>query len=327
LEPNLKRREQKRKNTGSSARADRYPVLLALGDSVVWGQGLKQAEKFSHIVADKLGLRVENLAHSGATVATGIDPTYGEISDPSYVSPGEAPTGEVPRSKPTILEQCEFYSGDPKEVEIVVMDGGINDVDITKIIDPLNSADALHKSVIQHCYREVTTLLRCVVTKFNNSKIVVVGYFPILKDNTPLPKVADLVAALSGRDRHTEKKRLALKAWFSDPRILAMNFWHWSDEALQEAVREANEISGKIAFVKSGFGPENALFASHPFLWNLNYGDPTLPAQDPMANDRIPECDLYVHNVENRILCYRGSVGHPNVEGARRYADSIMKAL
>jgi hypothetical protein len=311
----------------SSMRDQGSRVLLALGDSVMWGQGLRVEQKFCHIVAGKLGYRVDNQAHSGATVATGFDPTYREICTPSYFSPGEAPTGEVPRSKPTILEQCEFYSGDPNEVNLILMDGGINDVDITKIVNPFYSGEDLHKSVVQHCYREMTTLLRCVITKFSNSRVIVTGYFPILKDDTPLSDVADFVAALLGHDRYTQRQRFALKSWLSDPRVQAMNFWRWSDEALRQAVEEANPASGKITFVKSGFGPDNALFATDALLWNLNYEDPTLPAQDPVKNDRIPQCDLYVDDMENRIFCYRGSVGHPNVCGAQTYADGILQSL
>jgi hypothetical protein len=112
------------------------PLLLALGDSIVWGQGLCTADKFCSKVAKTLKLVLHNRAYSGATVMCGSGPDD-LITAPGYVSPvsgNAAASGEVPRSKPTILEQAASYDGDPDGVPVILVDGGINEVNINNLV-------------------------------------------------------------------------------------------------------------------------------------------------------------------------------------------------
>jgi len=160
------------------------------------------------------------------------------------------------------LEQCEFFASGPDDISIILIDGGINDVDVTKIIDPFFGSRDLRASVEQHCYREMATLLKCLATKFRspNTDFIIVGYYPILSDmssldaRSPIPNVVDLVASVCGRDAYAERHRLAQKGgWPNDPRVNAMKFWKWSDDALGRAVRKVNDGDGRMIFVKSGF--------------------------------------------------------------------------
>jgi hypothetical protein len=137
------------------------------------GSRLEEKDKFCRLVGDAARLEVRNVAHSGATIIAGsVAETMTPITNPDYESPAapdpQMPTGEVPRSKPTILEQCEFYGDDPYEVSLILLDGGINDVQVTTIVDPMESLDSLDDSITQHCYREMLTLLKCVASKFEN---------------------------------------------------------------------------------------------------------------------------------------------------------------
>jgi len=114
------------------------PLLLALGDSIVWGQGLLTTDKFCSKVANSLNLQLQNRGHSGATVMCGSGPDD-PITAPDYVSPPSgdaAATGEIPRSKPTIIEQAASFDGDPDEVRLILVDGGINDVNINNSVNP-----------------------------------------------------------------------------------------------------------------------------------------------------------------------------------------------
>jgi hypothetical protein len=69
------------------------------------------------------------LAHSGATIGVGDT----ETADPV--------DGEVPTSYPTILQQCDLFTGLRDKVDLVLMDGGMNDVDVTTILNPFNPAN------------------------------------------------------------------------------------------------------------------------------------------------------------------------------------------
>jgi hypothetical protein len=110
--------------------------------------------------------------------------------------------------------------------------------------------------------------------------------------------------------------------WLNDPADLAEIFWSESKDALTRAVSETGDP--RIIFVDPGFSGENALFASNPYLWDLNLDD-QLSAKDPMKDARLPLCRKY--EPDDCIFCPRASVGHPNVAGARQYASAICKEL
>src|SRR5512144_2274746 len=95
--------------------------LTVFGDSVNWGQGLLTQHKFSTLVRERLArngtpLTVEMLAHSGATIGARGPATRTRID------------GEVPVSSPTVMEQVASYDGDPDDVAMIVLNGGINDI-------------------------------------------------------------------------------------------------------------------------------------------------------------------------------------------------------
>jgi hypothetical protein len=307
-------------------------TLLALGDSVVWGQGLQQKDKFCYLVGSALGSEVKNLAHSGATVlSASATESMPPITNLGYASPAEPDpdmaNGEVPRSKPTILEQCEYYPDDPTKVVYILLDGGINDVQITTIVNPTESLESLDKSIMQHCYREMLVLLKCVASKFTNPRcrILVTGYYPIFRKpqgDADMIRLIQTVAKLLGHDFEVEKGRRDFNLWESDPVERSTNFWHHSTDALKQAINETRDP--RICFVDSGFSLENALFAPDTtlMLWDLNVD---FSAKDPMKNARKPKCDMY--EPQDFLYCPRASFGHPNQKGAALYLSQIKASL
>lgn len=100
--------------------------LVTLGDSVHWGQGLLQAHKLHTLVGSEMrktqpGLVDHFLAHSGATIGVGATVKRQRVH------------GEVPIAYPTILEQVEGFFGAPADATVVLVNGGINDIDIRNI--------------------------------------------------------------------------------------------------------------------------------------------------------------------------------------------------
>jgi lysophospholipase L1-like esterase len=304
-------------------------VLLALGDSIVWGLGLKKKDKFCTIVAKRLGMEPLNHAHGGATsVAVGEDPES-EITKPDYFSPDDQPTGEVSRSIPTVLEQCSFYKGEPDLVRYILIDGGINDVNIFNILNPIYPQDQLERSIARSCRREMASVLRQVVTKFKHPecKIVVTGYYPIISERSDPARMTSFLLALLPIFPQVHSQRTDLRLQSLRPWANAVDFWKKSDKELKCAVKLAGD--SRVVFVPSGFREENALFAGKSsFLrepaWNLS--NPLEP-DDPMLKARKSLCEKYEKNSVDCFVCSIGSLGHPTESGAMRYANMITDTI
>jgi lysophospholipase L1-like esterase len=299
--------------------ADNFRIV-SIGDSVVWGQGLLSNQKFDFLVQQALlprypgGVTLESLAHSGAVIgATGAS--------------GAPQPGEVPAARLSILEQCGQYANSPGTVDLVLMNGGINDVGVASILNPFSLIPTLDARVKHACHDGMLALLRAVAAKFSNpaGRILVTGYYPILSARSDpagvtkllglfgiavpdfLDEVADFVNPVLGR----------CQAFFED-----------STECLSQAIAEAGDP--RIAFVPSGFTDANSVFVpGTSLLWGIGLDDDLSP-QDPAAAARRPLCDI-AHpggsQVLARELCYRASAGHPNVQGAAQYSRQILAAL
>lgn len=304
---------------GSPPAPSSASIFYVPGDSVVWGQGLLEADKFySKVLAAFQGKNPNGVlvraAHSGAA----IDTDDGSPNDPA--------PGEIPRTKPTIRQQCDSFGGDPKAVRLILLAGGINDVKVEKIISPFTSSSALHRAIELYCHVHMTTLLTTLAGKFANPdcQIIVVGYYPIISEASAPLSVPRLLEAL-GHDFGIAQTLTGRGFILSDPVDLALQFWHESDEALQRAVDQANQIAGnRVTFVSPGFTPDNSLFAPASCLWELNLD---LSAQDPMRATREQQCQQFDPTFPQSVICARASVGHPNLAGAQKYADAILRVL
>jgi hypothetical protein len=294
--------------------------IVALGDSVVWGQGLRMEHKFPSLVAQALGSATppKFIAHAGAVIGVG------RANAPGASSP------EIPYSYPTILTQCSGFNDNPNGVDLVLLDGGINDVDVRNILNPLTNFVALGDRTKLHCYSDMKQLLVAVATKFSNpnTKIVVTSYYPILsRDSDPLrvPHLLQLhgIALPDFLDTVPLIQKI-----FS----LCLQFWHDSEMWLGHAVTETNAALGgnRIRFAVPEFTEKNAVFASDPWLWGVGL-PPDFPPEDEVAANRIPACDsFYRGKIEDLLACeecHRASAGHPNVPGASAFAKAVKQAL
>lgn len=299
--------------------------MLILGDSIAWGQGLLEQNKYHTLVAQHLPLGPGNLppektvlAHSGATIGVGVQ----------TVEP--AANGEVPTAYPTILEQVTQFNDSPESVDLILMNGGINDVDIRDILDPLTDSSHLKDWIEMHCHVHMKTLLDQVVAKFSSvtARIVVTGYYPIL-------------SKLSDPDFFEAFLKVAGVAWldilgdaFEDPikDKIAKNCGIFSDlstAALQRAVNEANNSpagNGRILFVNAGFGPDNSAMTRNAWLFGIA-NDLDFSPQDEVIDARHNSCDRDETDILQRWVCYRASAGHPNKLGAAQYANQILVSL
>jgi len=295
---------------------DSNPAMLVMGDSVTWGQGLTDENKFYRLVFDQLSAKYPGLqepvmlAHSGAIIGRGDTATWPVLP------------GEIPVSGPTIFHQCDQYA-DPSSVRVILMDGGINDIDLRVILNPATQPSDLSDRIKKYCYTDMLALLQKVATRFSDPqcRIIVLGYYPILGEDSDQESIPALLEARGVPN--AELLTLGSPA-ITDPRELAVRFWHESDQNLKAAVAAAGDR--RITYILPPFEEENALFESNPWLWGLDFGEGLEP-EDEVADLRRDQCVLRVPGLVDRQVCIRASVGHPNAVGAIKYYEAVMSAF
>jgi hypothetical protein len=155
--------------------------ILVIGDSVAWGQGLEEKDKFHSLVEKDIrekysGANVYKkvLAHSGATIGIGDF----AIEAPLY--------GEVPTSHPSILQQCDAFTGLKKTIDLILVNGDINDINVRTILNPLLSNTDLSNLINRHCYQDMKIPLTKIGSSHSNAKVVVSGYYQLVSDDSDL---------------------------------------------------------------------------------------------------------------------------------------------
>jgi len=325
--------------------------VLAIGDSIMWGQGLRDESKFKtkvgQWIAAQLGRQVDVtlLARSGAELTPAAQ-AQGQNA-PAYFA-----HGEVPDSRPSIRDQGLTLGPQrvpsPRDVDLILVDGCINDVSIRTLLDPRIEASQVYARTVGACGTPMLSLLLELARTYENSKIIVTGYYPIVSaysDLTALtalathtgalagslspaaaalvgipidPVTAAIIGAVAGAIASDQYKRhcIANSDTFA---IISTN------ELLTAAVRANNTYPGnRIEFVPAPFGPTNAYAAGpNTFLWIV----PIAPiVQDEVYAERFEACRVVPAGVGN-VLCVEASMGHPNVRGAQAYADAITGRL
>src|SRR5256886_12127724 len=163
-----------------------YTTLFrsVLGDSILWGQGLKEEHKAWHQVKSWLEqttgreVREKIEAHSGAVIGSAGDQT-----DNSTVWLD----GEINRAVPTVNEQISYALrsyADRSQVDLVLVDGCINDIDARRLLNASNTPAGIRELAQAKCGAPVAALLEKVVSSFPNAHVIVTGYYPIVSEKT-----------------------------------------------------------------------------------------------------------------------------------------------
>jgi lysophospholipase L1-like esterase len=294
--------------------------VAAIGDSIMWGQGLRQESKFASRVAEWLRTQLQgrpvnlhHVAHSGAVIG------FAENPDDEFKVKR---SGEVPFSFPTIAYQARDLLSkriDREQIDLVLFTGCINDVGIFRILtlDPTVGAPWVAKLTKSVCGDAVRDLLDLAAYEnwFPNAKIAVTGYFQILSEFSDAAIMLDLVRAL---DVGGASLVGALTALQRTKLITQSAAFHLeSTTALRDAVEFINTEKGvpdRAAFVDVQFRPENSYGAYNSWLFRVF-------ERDEVFDERKLACEGEVW------YCGFASTGHPNPRGAQAYADAIGESI
>ena len=199
------------------------------------------------------------------------------------------------------------------DADVVLVNGGINDVDIRFILNPFTDKRQLVHRTGRHCYGSLKVLLTRALAAFPRARIVVTSYYPVLSEDSHVPFLSDFLATLGVPidpafrllEQHMDRVTI-LRVVFTKVVRNCRIFHEESTAGIQRAVAETTGPDGRVRA------------ALVPF---------TVSPEDPMAAERHQACDLFETDIFQREGCYRASAGHPNQRGAEAYADAILAAL
>lgn len=298
--------------------------MLALGDSIVWGQGLLPEQKFSRLVQAWLKLRLGrdvlpplSFAHSGARIT------------PDAAGDAEPPLdGEIPHTFPSITKQVSLavdalhrQALAPADIDLILVDGGTCDLGISKLAEPWRSTLEIATGG-QHAGELMMGLLRLLLATFPNARIVVSGYYPVISTLSGANGIKALLATYG------------LLAAVGDIAFdlvrhkLAQISTVWADSSTQALRRAVQKINGEQArvglpqravFAPITFSPDNCLEGAHTLLWQTGQDDPQYAHRVAVCPPSMPLLD--------KLECDLGSLAHPNIQGAQTYASAIVAVL
>lgn len=313
-------------------------LILAAGDSIMWGQGLADTAKFTSLTRDwvraTLGIDVQlvSFAHSGAILmhTTGAPlPEVGRQED-TFDQTALITPGEMPNSYPTILHQLNVQavtSLNGGDVDLLLLDGCINDVGVTTMLDPEKTPNDIQMLAQSKCGAMRQVLLRARAL-FPNAVIAVTGYYAIASPQSSLTGFGAVFTNMKGKP--------IPNPLLADAVLNAAAFESRSSTVLGTAVASAGK---DVVFVSVPFQPANAFGSPSTWLWPI----PDTSNPDEVFSARGTACasplffeksigvptftpTSFARNAA-KAICPIAAMGHPNRAGARAYATAITNAI
>lgn len=311
--------------------------MLVMGDSIAWGEGLQDQNKFYTLV----GAHV-TAANANMSVYTTMKAHTGAILGWNDTGSGPTVDGDIPVSYPTVKQQAQGVAGSPNAatIDLILVAATANDVGFQHFLDPNATHPQILTRVTQYCHLEMRSFLIWLVSKFPVAKIIVTGYYAGISLDSNPAYLVDLVGVMYGLENNQGLLPTALAvAKGVSPAglpIIAGNATFFATQAnlaLKTAVQEANQTylpPQRIYFADPGFGPQNAALASNAWVYGLSTSLNILQPTDSPASAwrRKSQCQaVYPSSFTDRTFCDLASAGHPNVTGAQHYAAAIIALL
>ncbi|HEV8367265.1 MAG TPA: SGNH/GDSL hydrolase family protein [Pyrinomonadaceae bacterium] len=332
-------------------RPTRDPIhMLVLGDSILWGQGLKPEHKSWYLVkmwlekktGQKVIERIE--AHSGAVI-WGSSVTENPAVD----------NREVNMGRPTLQEEVDnalrSYP-DPRLISLVLVSGCGNDVGVQNLLNAERTSD-VDEMTETKCGKPMEDLLERLVRSFPAAQVILTGYYPFFSEKTRNDFVVNALARRFFKTQQADTHKMTSKEVFERLKINSKQWYETSNRRLAEAVRKTNAQVGaeRVMFAKIDFPADYSFAAPKSHLWGFNrspfrmmalflsFGKVLLPTNDEVRSQRTASCnEVYAakpnETIEQtkerkagRLLCRYAALGHPNRRGALLYTQAITNIL
>ena len=327
--------------------------FLVVGDSIVWGQGLEEKDKFYSLISNWLrdgvfGKRrdviIKVKAHSGSTLKF-----HAEVAE-KYKKAGRDETyyykPEVNVGFPSVWKQIEMgveeykADGKPFGADLIMLTGGITDISVGKVLDPFGDNKKLRPLIEKYCRDDMFDVIEHAAALHPNAIVVVVGYFPMLSPKSSKSRMFnDWLESMSfpralkplannGVIRPIFFNRLGRKG------IARSRIWfNESNKCLQAAVDKLNAKHERLraVFVKSPITDDTCIETPNSLLFKMGKKG---VVEDPLYRTRSADCDNTLPELKKTTginypvrHCEIAAVGHPNAAGSRAYAEAIRTAI
>ncbi|HQZ94768.1 MAG TPA: hypothetical protein PLP21_00545 [Pyrinomonadaceae bacterium] len=327
--------------------------FLVIGDSLIWGQGLPEADKFYTLTEDWLrkevfrGTREVALtvkAHSGATIR--FDPKEATKYRASGKDESSYYPGEVNVSTPSMFKQVEMAADDHKKrgvargADLVMLTAGITDIAVEGVLDPFGDIKKLELFIAEVCRGRVGSLLENIAQNNPDALIAVVGYYPILSENSSSSKVfnawletLNVPSFIQGLLNNPVMRPIVFSKLLKRA-IKRSRLWiSESDRNFRAAIADHNAKVGReqAIFIKAPLTEENVVESPKTMLFRMRK-DGTV--EDPLYAQRKIECKVALDELKRTTgvkyspkRCSYAAVGHPDKAGAKLYAEAITREL
>ena len=328
--------------------------LLVLGDSIMWGQGLKPENKAWYQMKIWLEQR------TGRTVNERIEAHSGAVIENEAIEKNRIPVdGEVNVAQPTIvnqLEQARQYFVNGPELDLVIVSGCVNDVDAKNVLNAANTSEEIRLLTEAKCSQPMERLLRRITASFPAAYVIVTGYYPFISDQT---RNDIFMRGLTKRFYKALPGAAKLSQAVIFQRMVdnSAQWYRSSNKSLAQAVKNANaeprdrQSPERIRFAEIHLLPEHSFRARKTQLWNfesspirkllvlLSFGKILLRTDDETRKQRNASCKEFWKAIpaesatdkkerkNQELLCRYAALGHPNRQGAIVYAETISGQL
>jgi lysophospholipase L1-like esterase len=323
--------------------------VVAFGDSLMWGQGLRRADTFASLFTaglnrpERPATLVMNRARSGAVllasreVRTEFVETFPEV----FSSPQERQRfedgdeshawflhGEVPAKFPTIFYQVASLADGGPSVDVVLLTGGVNDVDFEEVIDPRVAPgefiEKWNEEIRSITHDGLLDQIRWTREVCPNAIILVFGYFAPLSYGSEDQDIEDFFKyefdnnALWNLNQIFEIEDI--DHMIREAKVRSM--WaqgraqHWMRKAVTDANQSAAIRGPGIVFVSSGLGPERSAFGEQSEVFQ-DYRPPT---EDDAREVRLDQCPRMGVQDPLKAFAFKlalGSASQEEIQSAR----------
>lgn len=327
--------------------------FLVVGDSLVWGQGLEEKDKFYTLTRNWLATQafggpldvdLKVKAHSGATL------TLHQNEDAALSRAGKHETDkydpEINVGFPSALKQLETARSEydsagisHQEIRLIMLSGGITDISVASILNPFGDNRQLESDIERYCLNDMSVVLNRAAELFPNALTTVIGYYPMISPKTSAHELFNFTLEAYGIPRPLKPIannaltrqffKVIRKKSLKRSRIWIKN----SERHLRRAVELLNERSGTVraVYVNSPIDESNTYGTGNGLLFKMVKKG---RINDHFYDQRKAQCGPVLSELKRSAgikypvrFCDMAAVGHPSPEGSKAFTESIKSAL